>query len=77
MAPKKTVLVSSVPWGIGWVLWKEEAKSFNYTWMLTSCRAACWLGKLLKIVSFCVCVCVCACRKKGLHCTRGNGDITP
>lgn len=36
---------------------KKKAKSFNYTRMLTSCRAACWLGTLQTTVSSeCACV---------------------
>ncbi len=57
------LLVSCVHWGMSWVLCrkkKKKAKSFNYTRMLTSCRAACWLGTLQTTVSSeCACVWMC------------------
>lgn len=71
---------ASIKDGSVWCFCKEKAKSFNYTGMLTSCWAACWLGTLQTTVSSeCVCVCVSggALGKQVLHWTRGNGDNTP
>ena len=65
----KMQLELCVRWGVCRVLCskkkkKKKAKSFNYARMLTSCRAACWLGTLQTTVSSaceCVCVRVCVC----------------